>query len=139
MKTIKAGEQLYNTYGELPRSDLLRRYGYTAESYATHDVVEIGSDVLVEIAGNGLSEEEKDERVTSHCFSQSGCYRETNPGTAPQVEYLIDEAVLEDAVDIPASGHIPPELLILLQTLTIPNPSLISTKQRRSYRSIERT
>jgi N-lysine methyltransferase SETD6 len=50
-KPIAAGEQIFNDYGPLPRSDLLRMYGYTTENYAIYDVVEVSHDILVEIAG----------------------------------------------------------------------------------------
>ena len=41
IKNIAAGEEIFNDYGQLPRSDLLRRYGYVSETYAPHDVAEI--------------------------------------------------------------------------------------------------
>jgi N-lysine methyltransferase SETD6 len=50
-RNIKAGEQIFNDYGPLPRSDLLRMYGYVTENYAKHDVVELSHDLLLEIAG----------------------------------------------------------------------------------------
>jgi N-lysine methyltransferase SETD6 len=50
-KLIKAGEEIFNDYGPLPRSDLLRMYGYVTENYAQHDVVEIDHDLLVDVAG----------------------------------------------------------------------------------------
>ena len=50
-KPIEAGEQIFNDYGPLPRSDLLRMYGYITENYAQYDVVEISHDLLLEVAG----------------------------------------------------------------------------------------
>ncbi|KIX97008.1 uncharacterized protein Z520_07122 [Fonsecaea multimorphosa CBS 102226] len=50
-KQIKAGEQIFNDYGPLPRSDLLRMYGYITDNYAQYDVVEISHDLLLEVAG----------------------------------------------------------------------------------------
>ncbi|KIW72971.1 hypothetical protein PV04_01127 [Phialophora macrospora] len=50
-KPIKAGEQIFNDYGPLPRSDLLRMYGYITDNYAQYDVVEISHDLLLEVAG----------------------------------------------------------------------------------------
>lgn len=41
LKPIKAGDQIFNDYGPLPRSDLLRRYGYISDKYTQYDVVEI--------------------------------------------------------------------------------------------------
>lgn len=50
-KPIKAGEQIFNDYGPLPRSDLLRMYGYVTANYAQYDVVEFEHDLLVDAAG----------------------------------------------------------------------------------------
>lgn len=50
-KPISRGEQIFNDYGPLPRSDLLRMYGYVTDNYAQYDVVEISYDLLLEVAG----------------------------------------------------------------------------------------
>lgn len=50
IKPVKAGEQLFNDYGPLPRSDLLRMYGYTTDNYAQYDVVEFGHDLILNVA-----------------------------------------------------------------------------------------
>lgn len=49
LKPIKAGEEIFNDYGPLPRSDLLRRYGYVTDNYAQYDVVEISMDLVTEM------------------------------------------------------------------------------------------
>lgn len=50
-RVINQGEQIFNDYGPLPRSDLLRMYGYVTDNYAQYDVVEISHDLLLEVAG----------------------------------------------------------------------------------------
>jgi N-lysine methyltransferase SETD6 len=50
IKDIAAGEELYNDYGLLPRSDLLRNYGYITPRYAKYDVVDIPTSLFVEKA-----------------------------------------------------------------------------------------
>ena len=50
-KPIKAGEEIFNDYGPLPRSDLLRMYGYVTDNYAQYDVVEFEHNLLVDVAG----------------------------------------------------------------------------------------
>ncbi|KIV80513.1 hypothetical protein PV11_08008 [Exophiala sideris] len=50
-KPIAAGEQIFNDYGPLPRSDLLRMYGYVTDNYAKYDVVEFSHDLILEVAG----------------------------------------------------------------------------------------
>jgi hypothetical protein len=44
---IAAGEEIFNDYGKLPRSDLLRRYGYITPNYAQYDAVEISFHLIV--------------------------------------------------------------------------------------------
>ncbi|KLO09098.1 SET domain-containing protein [Schizopora paradoxa] len=59
-KAIKAGEQIYNTYGDLPNSDLLRRYGHVdlveiPDSNGMMgdpgDVVEVPADLISSVVG----------------------------------------------------------------------------------------
>ncbi len=50
MRTIKfiaKGEEIFNDYGPLPQSDLLRRYGYVTDNYASYDVVELWTDSIL--------------------------------------------------------------------------------------------
>ena len=65
IEPIKAGQQVFNDFGNLPRSDLLRRYGYLSDEYKKWDVVEIPTTLICEVAGkyNSLSNEEKEKRV----------------------------------------------------------------------------
>ena len=46
IKPIKKNEQIYNTYGNLPNSDLLRRYGYVL-SDSRDNIVEISAEMIV--------------------------------------------------------------------------------------------
>ena len=55
-KPIEAGAEIFNDYGPLPRSDLLRMYGYTTDNYAKYDVAELSHELLVEIAGKSNTE-----------------------------------------------------------------------------------
>lgn len=50
-KLIKAGEQIFDDNGEIPRADLLRRYGYISDSYAPYDVVELSLKTICQAAG----------------------------------------------------------------------------------------
>ena len=67
-RKIKKGEEILNDYGPLPRSDLLRRYGYITVNNKQWDVVEISITLLSEAARaiQGLSSESIDERVSDH-------------------------------------------------------------------------
>jgi N-lysine methyltransferase SETD6 len=54
IKKIKEGEEIFNDYGLLPRSDLLRRYGYITDGYAPYDVAELSTKSLVSAFQTGL-------------------------------------------------------------------------------------
>ncbi|QDS72847.1 hypothetical protein FKW77_007092 [Venturia effusa] len=47
IRPIPKGSEIFNDYGSLPRSDLLRRYGYITDNYAQYDVVEVPLELVV--------------------------------------------------------------------------------------------
>lgn len=49
IKPIAKGEEVLNDYGQLPRSDMLRRYGYVTEQYAQYDVAEISTTSILAV------------------------------------------------------------------------------------------
>lgn len=49
-RAIRTGDEVFNDYGPLPRSDLLRMYGYLTENYAQYDVVELSSQDIWDAA-----------------------------------------------------------------------------------------
>ena len=65
LKPIKKGAQIFNDFGQLPRSDLLRRYGYVTDRYKMWDVVEINIASVTTAAAqhHDLSDEERKQRV----------------------------------------------------------------------------
>lgn len=67
LKPISKGEEIFNDYGQLPRSDLLRRYGYITNSYKEWDVIEINADLIVRVACQqcNWNETDKFQRVDS--------------------------------------------------------------------------
>lgn len=102
IKPIHAGEEIYNDYGPLPRSDLLRRYGYITDNYAQYDVVEISMDLITGLAtAAGIHSEER-------------------------IEYLDEQEVIDTGYDITAGNPfslqecVSPELVILVETLLLP-------------------
>ncbi len=50
LRKITSGQQIFNDFGQLPRSDLLRRYGYTTSNYKRWDVVEVDIETITEAA-----------------------------------------------------------------------------------------
>ncbi|KAE9374505.1 SET domain-containing protein [Stipitochalara longipes BDJ] len=116
IKPIVAGEEIFNDYGQLPRSDLLRRYGYVTENYKTYDVTEISTqellslfrckEALQDLNLDPLSQEDLDNRV----------------------ELAEREGIFEDSYDLshpgPEGPSIPDELLALLYLILLDNQSL---------------
>jgi SET domain-containing protein 6 len=66
IKPIRKGEQIFNDYGNLPRSDLLRRYGYVTDEYKKWDVVEVPLKYFVESVAElkGIKTENLDKQVS---------------------------------------------------------------------------
>lgn len=104
LKPIKAGEEIFNDYGPLPRSDLLRRYGYVTENYAQYDVVEVPMELVVDVT------------------NAAGIYA----GNEARLEYLEEQEITDSGYDITASSpftiqeSLSPELVILVETLLLP-------------------
>jgi SET domain-containing protein 6 len=103
LKPIQAGEEIFNDYGPLPRSDLLRRYGYITDNYAQYDVVEISHDLVIELA------------------SKAGLFSES------RLEYLDEQGVIDTGYDISTSTpfdlqeSLSPQLVVLVETLILPD------------------
>lgn len=102
MKSIKAGEEIYNDYGSLPRSDLLRRYGYITDNYAQYDVAEVSMDLVTDLA------------ATTGILSEA------------RLDYLDEQGVSDTGYDITFSNpftlqeSLSPELVVLVETLVLP-------------------
>lgn len=103
LKPIRAGEEIFNDYGPLPRSDLLRRYGYVTDNYAQYDVVEINMELVTDLA------------------TATGIH------SAERLEYLEEQEIVDTGYDISASSpftiqeSLSPELVILVETLLLPS------------------
>ena len=65
VQCIRKGEEIFNDCGPLPRSDLLRRYGYIVDSHKEWDIVEIETMTILKIVRmvNDLDNTEIDQRV----------------------------------------------------------------------------
>lgn len=102
IKPVNAGEELFNDYGPLPRSDLLRRYGYITDNYTQYDVAEIPLSLVRGIA------------------TEAGILFED------RLEYLDEQDMLETGYDISTSEpfslqeSLSLELIIIVETLLLP-------------------
>ncbi|KAI9768437.1 MAG: hypothetical protein M1840_004846 [Geoglossum simile] len=117
-KPVRKGEELFNDYGPLPRSDLLRRYGYITDNYAQFDVVELDFQKIVDIAGDHLQPGELDARI----------------------QILEAEGVYDSAYDLShktlLSSAFPDELLILVNLLLLPQTPRKLPKPKRNSQTI---
>ena len=105
IKPIKAGEEIFNDYGPLPRADVLRRYGYVTDNYAKYDVVEIPFELISVTAGQ-----------------MTKLVKVRDAGWEERMNYLEEQGVLEDGYDISKTesegGPFTEELCVLLNTIT---------------------
>lgn len=112
LKPINAGEEIFNDYGPLPRSDLLRRYGYVTDNYAQYDVVEIPFELVAQTA------------------TAANVYHED------RLEYLDAHDLLETGYDICASDpftvqeSVSPELIVVIETLLLENDEFERLKRK---------
>jgi SET domain-containing protein 6 len=104
IKPIRAGDEIFNDYGPLPRSDLLRRYGYITDNYTQYDVVELPFELVLEHV----------KQFTNQPLDQ-------------RLEYLDEQGVVETGYDVSATDpfdlveSISPELIVLTQALLLPD------------------
>jgi hypothetical protein len=71
-RPIRAGDEIFNDYGPLPRSDLLRMYGYITDNYAQYDVVELSLQVIYDAAEEMGTKCKRPRTSVSVCFSMRG-------------------------------------------------------------------
>jgi SET domain-containing protein 6 len=120
LKPIRAAEEIFNDYGPLPRSDLLRRYGYVTDNYAQYDVVELSMDLVNDLAvAAGIQSEER-------------------------LEYLDEQEIVDTGYDITASSpftiqeSLSPELVVLVETLLLPSEEYEKLKKKQKLPKPER-
>lgn len=140
MKTlhaVRAGEELFNDFGPLPRSDLLRRYGYVTDQYAKYDVVEISEELIreqaVAIGGGGVMQQEEEKAKKKKDLEDKWTYAE-------------EQGITDDAYDIARANcsadgqqQFPEELCILLNLLVLPSAEFEKLKKRDKLPKAELT
>jgi N-lysine methyltransferase SETD6 len=118
IKPIAKGEEILNDYGQLPRSDLLRRYGYVTDNYAAYDVAEISTQSIVSHLINGsltLANGKSLDPISQQKMEK-------------QIALAEREGVHEDSYDLahpgPDGPAIPDELLALLYIILLDDDNL---------------
>lgn len=130
IKPIKTGDEIFNDYGEIPRADLLRRYGYVTDNYSQYDVVELSLTNICQAAGLPNADVESQPPVL-HLIPA------TSSADCLQLNLLEDLELLDDGYAIPrpspedsAADILSDELLILLKTLTLSSQELNKQKSK---------
>lgn len=108
LKPIVAGEEIFNDYGPLPRSDLLRRYGYITTNYAQYDVVEVPFEIVCEVI-------ESESQISASVVEDRLLYLEEHGIIDSGYDISYQSRLGQDLV-----GNISPELLVLIETFLVP-------------------
>lgn len=95
IKDVKAGDEVYNTYGNMGNAALLHRYGFTEENNP-YDIVNIDIELVLEWSNSLFSNRHSRARVGmwrrlnySGCVSQDSEYFEISYDGEPQLELII--------------------------------------------------
>ncbi|KAK6135922.1 hypothetical protein DH2020_030340 [Rehmannia glutinosa] len=120
IKDVKAGVEVFNTYGSLGNAALLHRYGFT-EPDNPFDILNIDLDIVVQWSLSLFSCRHGRRRLSlwrkmdySGCFSQDSEYFEISLDGEPQVELLVllyimllpEEEFLELDLALSATGEV---------------------------------
>ena len=95
-RPIKSGEQIFNDYGPLPRSDLLRMYGYATDNYAKYDVVEFSYDLLEEMAGKKQDKNNKEWLKRKDALDEIGLIEDGYALARPETDSKLHDVVPEE-------------------------------------------
>ncbi len=117
IRKIKEGEEIYNDYGPLPRSDLLRRYGYITDNYTVYDVAELSTKSIVSAFQMGI------------VLDADASPLEVEPADLEvRLELAQREDIYEDSYDITHASSegpcIPDELVTFIYLLIIDDKTL---------------
>ncbi|KAK9318973.1 hypothetical protein V1517DRAFT_334035 [Lipomyces orientalis] len=122
IKYIPKGGQVYNTYGDLPNADLLRRYGYVRYGKTKDDVVEIETQLVIDTASHGLTESHLKKRIDFMV----------------EVDEEQDEELLDDSIQIPTSSSAIPTSALLLTYILMLNPTAFRNLKKQGHEEIHR-
>ncbi|CAI4351538.1 AEL_collapsed_G0011120.mRNA.1.CDS.1 [Saccharomyces cerevisiae] len=130
LRDIEKNEQVYNIYGEHPNSELLRRYGYVEWDGSKYDF----GEVLLENIVEALTETfETNTEFLDRCI-------DILRNNANIQELLEGEEIVLDSYDCYNNGELLPQLILLVQILTIlcQIPGLCKLDIKAMERQVER-
>lgn len=119
-KPIKKGEQIFNLYGELPNSEILRKYGYVELPSSKFEFAEISKSTIKrtfeKIFAKKLQflKEIQIENLIKFLFEtiEESEYLEEN--LTPEMEF----GIISEKYEIYSNGEIIPELILLVLIIT---------------------
>ncbi|KAK9293203.1 hypothetical protein L1049_021192 [Liquidambar formosana] len=130
VKNVKAGSEVFNTYGSLGNAALLHRYGFT-EPDNPYDIVNIDLEVVLQWSSSLFSDRHSRARLLlwkrlnySGCGSQNSEYFEISSQGEPEVELLIllcimllpEEAYCKLDLTVATAGNFSKSISIILSS-----------------------
>ncbi|KAH9033284.1 SET domain-containing protein [Lactarius pseudohatsudake] len=116
-RSVRQGEQIWNTYGDLPNSELLRRYGHVDQVPLAEggignpaDIVEIRADLVVEVIVQNYPEW-------------------AGPRSAERVDWWLEEGG-DDVFVVDSSNDVPEEISSFVRLLMMSAPEWEKTKRK---------
>ncbi|KAH9083935.1 SET domain-containing protein [Lactarius deliciosus] len=116
-RSVRQGEQIWNTYGDLPNSELLRRYGHVDQVPLAEggignpaDIVEIRADLVMEVIVQNYPEW-------------------AGPRSAERVDWWLEEGG-DDVFVVDSSDDVPEEISSFVRLLMMSAPEWEKTKRK---------
>ncbi|KAK9239702.1 hypothetical protein V1525DRAFT_448682 [Lipomyces kononenkoae] len=119
-KLIPEGDQIYNTYGNLPNADLLRRYGYVRYGKTENDIVEIETQLVMDTSAHGLSESYLKKRIDFMV----------------EIDEEEGEELLDTSIQISISSPAIPTSALLLTYILMLNPPAFRSVRKQSHDAV---
>ncbi|KAK9365892.1 hypothetical protein V1509DRAFT_631772 [Lipomyces kononenkoae] len=120
IKFIPEGGQIFNTYGDLPNADLLRRYGYVRYGKTENDLVEIEIELVMDSTAHGLSESNLKKRIDFMV----------------EVDEEEGEELLDSSIQISLSSPAIPTSALLLTYILMLNPPAFRNLRKQGHEAV---
>lgn len=120
---IPKGAQVYNTYGDFPNGDLLRRYGYVETGGTDSDIVEIKIEDIVSAV---------EQAASSTKFPvKEGAVMELVSQLAEWEDDILE--IVDDSYDVQLNGTPGSDIMVLISYLTF------ATVRNKDYKALKRS
>ncbi|GMM47622.1 ribosomal lysine N-methyltransferase [Pichia kluyveri] len=141
-KDIKKGEQIFNIYGELPNSEILRKYGYVELPSSKYEFAEIQTPTIKEYFQDLFEKQFKflDPNQSNTLVDTIFELIETSEYLDENLSDDMDIGILSEKYEIYNDGEVVPEFLLLILIITSIYQSVQSDEKwfKKIVKSIER-